>query len=84
MLQFAEALAELPGETTPRAVTQSLREPLDAVRRRAVLLAVDELDDIAIHCAGLPLRDARDADHIHLHSLGRPGPSDPKRIHIPI
>lgn len=63
--QLAETLAKLTGETKTQAVTQALRERLDMLRRRRpVLNVVDELDDIAAHCASLAVRDTRDADEI--------------------
>ncbi|MCP4309322.1 MAG: type II toxin-antitoxin system VapB family antitoxin [bacterium] len=63
--QLAEALAKLTGETKTQAVTQALRERLDTMRRRrSALFLIEELDEIATHCASLPLRDTRDAEEI--------------------
>ena len=63
--RLAEALAKLTGETKTHAVTQALRERLDRVtrRRRRRSLAA-ELDEIAAHCASLPVLDNAQADDI--------------------
>lgn len=62
---LAQALADLTGETKTRAVTEALRERLQREqRRRSRRRLVDELTEIADHCASLPMRDARDADEI--------------------
>jgi antitoxin VapB len=63
--QLAAALAKMTGETKTEAVTQALRERIERVRRgRARRRLADELDEIALHCSTLPLRDARSADEI--------------------
>jgi antitoxin VapB len=63
--ELAGALAKLTGETKTEAVTQALRERLERVRRaRSKRRLVDELDQIAVHCASLPLQDSRSADEI--------------------
>jgi len=63
--QLAAALAKLTGETKTEAVTQALRERIERVRRnRARKRLADELDEIALHCSTLPVRDARNADEI--------------------
>jgi antitoxin VapB len=63
--ELAGALAKLTGETKTEAVTQALRERLERVRRaRSKRRLVDELDQIAVHCASLPLQDPRSADEI--------------------
>jgi antitoxin VapB len=63
--QLATALAKLTGETKTEAVTQALRERIERVRRnRARKRLADELDEIALHCSTLPMRDARSADEI--------------------
>lgn len=63
--QLAEALATLTGETKTEAVTQALRDRLRRLRReRARRRLADELDAIALHCAGLPVQDPRSADDI--------------------
>ena len=63
--QLAAALAKLTGETKTEAVTQALRERIERVRRkRARKRLADELDEIALHCSTLPVRDVRSADEI--------------------
>jgi antitoxin VapB len=63
--ELAGALAKLTGETKTEAVTQALRERLQRVRRaRAKRRLVEDLDEIALHCSALPLRDRRSAEEI--------------------
>lgn len=63
--ELAGALAKLTGETKTEAVTQALRERIARVRRtRAKRRLADELDEIAVHCASLPLLDQRTTDEI--------------------
>jgi len=64
--ELAEALAKLTGETKTEAVTQALRERLERVRRSRTTRRrlADDLDEIALHCAGLEVRDPRSADEI--------------------
>lgn len=63
--KLAEALADLTGETKTEAVTQALRDRLTRLRReRARRRLADELDEIALHCARLPVQDRRSADEI--------------------
>jgi antitoxin VapB len=63
--QLATALAKLTGETKTEAVTQALRERLERTRRtRTKRRLRDEIEEIAIHCAALPVLDARHADDI--------------------
>jgi antitoxin VapB len=63
--QLAIALAQLTGETKTEAVTQALRERLQRVRRsRAKRRLADDLDEIALHCSTLSVRDERSADEI--------------------
>jgi len=63
--RLAETLAKITGETKTQAVTQALRERLARVRReRAGRRLADELDQIARHCARLPVLDARPAEEI--------------------
>jgi antitoxin VapB len=63
--ELANALAKLTGETKTEAVTQALRERLQRVRRaRAKRRLADELDEFALHCSPLPVRDPRTADEI--------------------
>ena len=63
--KLAEALAQLTGETKTEAVTQALQDRLARLRReRSRRRLADELDEIARHCAQLPLRDSRTDDEI--------------------
>ena len=63
--RIAAKLAELTGETKTEAVIRSLRERLARVRReRRGRSLADELDEIAQHCARLPVRDRRPPDEI--------------------
>jgi antitoxin VapB len=63
--ELASALARLTGETKTEAVTQALRERLERVRkRRSRGRLADELDEIALRCAALPVRDARAAEQV--------------------
>ena len=62
---LAKRLASLTGESLTRAVKLAIQQRLAQVEKtqRATRL-VDELDDIALHCAGLPRQDWRSADQI--------------------
>jgi antitoxin VapB len=63
--ELAGALAKLTGETKTEAVTVALRERLQRMRRaRAKRRLADELDEIALHCSALPVRDGRSAEEI--------------------
>lgn len=75
--QLAAQLAQLTGESKTQAVAQALRERLGRLRRRGALRQrlVDELDEIALRCAALPVQDRRCADEI----LGYEKPGVPGR-----
>ncbi|MEP7012525.1 MAG: type II toxin-antitoxin system VapB family antitoxin [Acidobacteriota bacterium] len=63
--ELAQALANLTGETKTEAVRRALSDQLVRVRReRKVRRLADELDEIALHCARLPVLDPRSADEI--------------------
>ena len=63
--KLAETLAKLTGETKTEAVTQALRDRIARLRReRTRRRLADELDEIATHCARLPVLDARTPDAI--------------------
>ena len=73
--ELAEALAKLTGETKTQAVTKALRDRLERVRRRlSGRRLADELDEIALHSASLPVLDDRDVDEI----LGYDGSGVPR------
>jgi antitoxin VapB len=63
--RLAADLARLTGETKTEAVTKALRDRLGRVRRdRSRRRLADELDEIARHCASLPLLDDRSPEEI--------------------
>lgn len=63
--RLAAALAKLTGETKTEAVTRALRDRLTRLRReRGHRRLADELDELARHCARLPVRDFRAPDEI--------------------
>ena len=63
--RLAEKLASLTGETKTQAVTQALLDRLERLQRRhSRRRLVDELDEIALHCAALPVLDNRNAEEI--------------------
>ena len=63
--ELAEALAKLTGESKTEAVKQALRDRLQKIRKeRSGRCLADELDEIALHCASLPVLDDRNADDI--------------------
>ena len=63
--RLAAALSKLTGESKTEAVTRALRDRLARLRReRSGRRLADELDEIALHCAGLPELDNRSADEI--------------------
>ena len=60
---MAKRLASLTGESLGKAVKHAIQEKLTRLERtRGGVALVDELDRIALHCAGLPRRDPRSAD----------------------
>ena len=63
--ELAATLASLTGETKTEAVTRALEDRLAKVRsRRPGRNLVEELHEIALHCAALPVLDDRSADDI--------------------
>lgn len=63
--RLARELAKATGETITKAVTAALRERLARVRRRyRGRRLADELDEIAMRCAKLPVLDTRSAEEI--------------------
>ena len=63
--ELAATLARLTGETKTQAVTVELRDRLERIRRRRTGRGLaDELDEIALHCASLPVLDERAAEDI--------------------
>lgn len=63
--KLAEAVAAMTGENKTQAVTEALRERLEALKRRKSRRNVaGRLDEIAKHCASLPVLDPRIPDEI--------------------
>ncbi len=63
--RLAAELAKTTGESKTEAVTKALRDRLVRVRReRTKRRLADELEEIAEHCASLPVLDRRRADEI--------------------
>ncbi|MBX3331450.1 MAG: type II toxin-antitoxin system VapB family antitoxin [Nitrospira sp.] len=63
--QLATMIADLTGESKTEAVRKALAERLaNLKRRRTRRRLADELDEIAEHCASLPVLDRRSADEI--------------------
>ena len=63
--EHTETLAGLTGETKTRAVTKALRDRLERIRRqRSGRSLAEELDDVALHCASLPVLDDGRTDEI--------------------
>ena len=63
--QLVETVAELTGETKIMAVTVALEERLERIQReRSGRSLVDELNEIALSCASLPVLDDRSEDEI--------------------
>jgi antitoxin VapB len=61
---LARMLAEATGESLTRAVKISIEERLARVRHLKVVRLADQLDRIALDCAGLPVLDARTPEDI--------------------
>lgn len=65
--EYAKILSELTGKSITDVVTQALEE---AARREKLKKEssnnrlIDDLDEIALHCAVLPILDHRSADEI--------------------
>lgn len=63
--KLAAELARSTGESKTEAVTKALRDRLARVKReRTRRRLADELEEIAEHCASLPVLDARSAEEI--------------------
>ena len=62
---MAKRLANLTGESLSKAVKRAIQEKLTRLERtRDGVALADELDRIALHCAGLPRRHRRSADEV--------------------
>ena len=63
--KLAESLAKLTGESKTEAVKIALRDRLQRVlRKRSGRRLADELDQLALHCANLPVLDNRSVEDI--------------------
>ena len=62
--RLANEEARRTGETKTEAVTEALRQRLARLRRRSAARLADELEEIADHCARLPVLDTRTPDEI--------------------
>jgi len=63
--KLAAELAKLTGETKTDALTKALRDRLARVRRERIgRRLADELEEIAEHCASLPVLDNRSSEEI--------------------
>ncbi len=63
--ELAREVARLTGTSLTKAVRQALRDKLDRLERKNEQAHLaDQLDEIALHCAALPLLDPRNADEI--------------------
>jgi antitoxin VapB len=63
--KLAESLAKLTGESKTEAVKKALRDRLQRVlRKRSGRRLADELDQLALHCANLPVLDNRSVEDI--------------------
>ncbi|MCC5887426.1 MAG: type II toxin-antitoxin system VapB family antitoxin [Gammaproteobacteria bacterium] len=63
--RLAEELARATGETKTDAVIRALQDRLERIcRERGGMRLADELDEIALACAALPVLDPRSAEDI--------------------
>ena len=70
---LAEQLAELTGESKTEAVKKALKARISSLKaRKESFLIADQLDEIAKHCAGLPVLDFRSAEKILYDENGLP------------
>jgi antitoxin VapB len=71
--KLAADLAALTGETKTEAVTKALKDRLEQVkRRRSKRRLADRLDEIAMHCASLPVLDRRSPEDMLYDEDGLP------------
>ena len=63
--RLVNALVEMTGESETEAITNALQERLTRIQRRhGRQNLAEELNEIAVHCAALPVFDDRSADEI--------------------
>jgi antitoxin VapB len=71
--RLAHDLAALTGESKTQAVMKALQDRLEAVRHRQRKRHIlDRLNEIAVHCASLPVLDNRSADEMLYDERGLP------------
>lgn len=71
--KLAADLATLTGESKTEAVINALKERLEIVRRkRRRPHVLDRLNEIAQHCASLPILDNRSGDELLYDEHGMP------------
>ena len=71
--RLAADLAALTGESKTEAVVKALHNRLEAVRlQRRKRRILDRLDEIAKHCASLPVLDSRSPDEMLYDHRGLP------------
>jgi len=71
--QLAADLAALTGESKTEAVTKALRQRLEAVQRQQTnRRLLDRLNEIAEHCASLPVLDSRSPEEMLYDEHGLP------------
>ena len=71
--KLASDLAALTGETKTEAVTKALRQRLEQLKQlRTKRRLANRLDEIAKHCAALPLLDRRSPEDILYDERGLP------------
>lgn len=71
--KLAADLAKLTGESKTEAVTQALQDRLERMKRRRQKRSLRErLDEIAKHCAGLPILDNQSPEDMLFDQRGLP------------
>ena len=72
--ELANTLVTLTGETKTQLVTKASEDRLERIRRqRTGRSLATELDDLALHCASLPVLDQRSAEEVLGHdAVGLP------------
>jgi len=71
--QLAADLAALTGESKTEAVTKALKQRLEAVQRQQTnRRLLDRLNEIAEHCASLPVLDSRSPEEMLYDEHGLP------------
>jgi antitoxin VapB len=71
--KLASDLAELTGESKTEAVTKALKDRLEHLKRmRGKRRIADRLDEIAKHCASLPVLDSRRPEDMLYDERGLP------------